>query len=428
MISTFPEIQTLVLPSEKNLKKISLFWTGFTIYTAAYTVSYAGLLSDNFWNPVQALGLLLCIFAAAHLIHFKIENPYLGVVYSVYFIWVIFILMRGFAINFSFLKAMFFDAWTGMLLYFVPLFLLFHKSLYFLRNLFKVIIVLGAIYLIYDILFLKIILDNDTDSLLSKTLIEYFSKTLSIPCGFLLLTYVYHTNKTRLFALLVLIVTLTVALIRARRGLIFMCAGPLIFFYFSYVYENRRSVLKILFSFLLFSGIAIYGTKMYNKNKEGLFSLITERAEVDTRTDVEECFYDDMNTKDWIIGRGVAGQYYCPGAEYNDYLIYRTQIETDYLNIILKGGLVNLILLLLIAIPAIFKGLFFSKNMLSRASAVWILLWLINLYPSTVTTFTLNYILVWISIGICYSKTIRNLLDTDIKQILSENLDSESRL
>jgi hypothetical protein len=60
--------------------------------------------------------------------------------------------------------------------------------------------------------------------------------------------------------------------------------------------------------------------------------------------------------------------------------------------------------------------LFFSNNALSKAAALWIILWLISLYPSTVTTFTMNYILVWIAIGICYSKLVRNMSDHVLKE------------
>jgi hypothetical protein len=95
-------------------------------------------------------------------------------------------------------------------------------------------------------------------------------------------------------------------------------------------------------------------------------------------------------------------------------------IETDYLNIILKGGIISLVLLFLIAIPAVIKGLFFSKNILSKAAAFWIIIWLVELYPANVNSFSLNHILVWISIGICYSKEIRNYTESHVSAALSE--------
>jgi len=414
----------LVLPPPDKLKRNYLFWLGIIVYSAAFTFSYVGILSDNVWNPIQAIGLLLCIPAAAKFFRFKIDNAYLRFVFTLYWLWVIFILARGFEVNYKFLKLMLFDGWTGVFLYFVPLMLFFPKSVYYLPHLFKAIVILGIIYLLYDAMFLKTLLDNDADNLTGKALTEYFSKTLAVPCGFLLLTYVYHNYKVRIFAFGVLIITLMLGLIRARRGLIFMSACTLMISYIIFICFNQKKFSVIFLSLILISSLSVYGVKVYNKNKEGMFSLITERADADTRTDVESCFYEDMKPKDWLIGRGIAGEYYCPGTENDELLLFRSQIETDYLNIILKGGIIGLALLILMAVPAIIKGLFFSKNLLSKASAIWILLWLLDLYPSTVTTFTLNYILVWIAIGICYTKSIRNMSEDAIRQILSPGSDA----
>lgn len=124
-----------------------------------------------------------------------------------------------------------------------------------------------------------------------------------------------------------------------------------------------------------------------------------------------------MKPLDWIIGKGINGQYFCPGVIVGEGTIsvYRRGIETDFLNIILKGGIISLGLKLLIAIPAMFLGFLKSKNLLSKASAIWIMIYLVFLYPSTVTSFTLSYILLWISIGICYTKQVREMSDDEIK-------------
>jgi hypothetical protein len=130
-----------------------------------------------------------------------------------------------------------------------------------------------------------------------------------------------------------------------------------------------------------------------------------------------------MKPVDWIIGKGINGQYYCPGVELGQgrVSIFRRGIETDYLTIILKGGIVSLGLMLLIILPAIVKGFFKSKNLLAKASATWIFLYLVSLYPAPVTTFTLNYLIVWISIGLCYSQKFRNLTDDDLIGYFSNN-------
>jgi hypothetical protein len=418
----------LVLPPPNKLRRSYFFWLGIIIYSAAFTFSYTPILNDNVWICIQAIGLLLCIPAAANLFRFKIDNAYLRFVFTLYCVWVIVIIARGLSINYRFLKEMLFDGWTGVFLYLVPLMLFFPKSIYYLPNLFKAIVILGVVYLVYDIMFLKTLLDNDPENLTAKTLTEIFSKTLAVPCGFLLLTYVYHNYKIRVFALVVLVATLMLGLVRGRRGIIFITAGPLVISYIIFVCLNFRKFRAIFLSLVLISIVSIYAVGVYNKNKEGVFSLITERADLDTRTGVEFCFYEDMKPKDWIIGRGMDGEYYCPGTENDDVLLFRHQIETDYLNIILKGGIIGLALLILMVVPAVIKGLFFSKNVLTKASAIWILLWLLNLYPSTVTTFTLNYMLVWISVGICYTKSIRNMSENEIRQILNPGSEIETAI
>ena len=125
-----------------------------------------------------------------------------------------------------------------------------------------------------------------------------------------------------------------------------------------------------------------------------------------------------MKPTDWAIGKGINGEYFCPGIDEDAPTNYRNIIETGYLQIILKGGIIRLILYLLIAIPALILGLFFSKNLLSKAAGIWIFISLISLYPATVNSFNLNYLLVWISIGICYSKELRILPDDQIADLI----------
>ena len=152
-----------------------------------------------------------------------------------------------------------------------------------------------------------------------------------------------------------------------------------------------------------------------------MFDFLVNRGEEDTRTGVEVYMYADMSSTDWIIGKGINGEYYCPVVDnVNDATGYRAYIETGYLQIILKGGIVSIALLLLILIPAIFKGLFQSRNVLSKAAAIWILLWIIYEYPIIGVAFNMHYILVWIAAGICYSKKIRNMADSTIKFYLQK--------
>jgi hypothetical protein len=192
---------------------------------------------------------------------------------------------------------------------------------------------------------------------------------------------------------------------------------------FFYQYANKTRVINIVLSLFFVSIVTFAAIKTYENNQKNTFGLITQRIGQRTRTEVEQYFYRDLQSKDWIFGRGMNGQYFCPGVNegIGKITIYRKVIETGYLQIILNGGLISLILLLMISIPAIIKGVFYSKNILSKAAGVWIILFLLFMYPGTMTIFSLYYLLVWISIGICYSNEIRQISDEEISNMLNYN-------
>jgi hypothetical protein len=330
------------------------------------------------------------------------------------------VILRGIVLDYKFIKFLLFDGTFGIFIYFVPLIILLPRNLTYLKRVFDFIIVLGIAYILFDMLFIKELLYQGRN-LKSQAIIEYFSQHLSLPVGFILLTYVYHTRKRITIALIVMFMSFLFAAIRARRGLMFMSLNILVFSYFIYYFANKVKLIIFIISILFISGLYIVGATVYNKNRNGLFGYVTDRLDEKTRTGVEYYFYSDMGTIDWIIGRGMNGEYYCPGIDSSEgvFTVNRGVIETGYLQIILKGGLISLLLLLLIAVPALFKGIFQSKNILSKAAGLWILLFLMNLYPATPTIFGMYYLLVWISIGICYSGKLRNMPEEVLKAAFS---------
>src|SRR5690606_6775768 len=110
----------------------------------------------------------------------------------------------------------------------------------------------------------------------------------------------------------------------------------------------------------------------------------------------------------------------CPNIDLNDTSGYRVMIETDYLNIILKGGVIYLGLIFLVSIPAAFLALFRSQNLLSKAAGIWIVLWILSLYPLNVFNPDFNHLLFWICISIGYSQNIRQMSNETIKAAFNE--------
>ncbi len=406
-------------PYNKRISRtLNQFWIGFVIYTSCYALMISGVVSSKI-TYLQLLGVLLFLSASFFLIRFRIENKYLRSLFIIYIAWLAYVVMRGFKFNSKFLFETFTDGTGGIFLYLLPLIIFFPKNLIYLKKTMNVIFILSIFYILFSIAFIKPILLADSEN--GQTILEYFSKILGIPCGFILLTVIYNTNKRKflgtsgkLWCLFVIALTALLAVVQARRGLMFMAVSILVAAYIMYNYAHKSNLFFRFFPLFIVFFLSIYAITALTSKKSGAINRFADRVFENSRGDVVDYFYLDMTKKDWLIGRGINGLYYCPTGATEDG--YRNVIETDYLQIILKGGIISLALLLLIAIPAIIKGLFYSKNILSKAAAIWILLWLLALFPATVTTFSLNYLLVWISIGICYSKEMRNMPEDLVKE------------
>lgn len=401
-----------------KLRNLNIFWLGFIAYTIGAAFKDFNLINSKFFALLQIVGLGCIFIGTIYTIKLKIENLYLRVLFILDSVWIIILLIRGFEslLNKQFLEYFLLVPEYGGMLYLVPLIILFPKDLIFLKKTFEVILVIGIVYILFDLLYFKDLLSSDRESLRSQGLVEK-SFDLGISSVFLLLTLSYHSNKRKLIAIIIVLLMLFFAVFRARRGLILMTSTGIILSVVLYFLNTRKKIVFTYISILMIFLVAITASYYMYKIKESqIFGFILERGKEDSRTSVELYFYDDMKTDDWILGRGINGEYFCPEIQEDLPTNFRSVIETGYLQIILNGGLISLGLFVLISIPAIIKGLFYSKNTLSKAAGLWIFFALISLYPATVATFSLRYLLVWISIGICYSKTIRNIPNEILKK------------
>lgn len=395
------------------------FWGGILLYMLGFAISTTPSPIYIICDLLRVVGILIFVVSATQMISYSFENRYLKVIYTLYLVWMGITVFRGLKLEYEFTKDLLFDPFMGVFLYFAPLFLLVPKTHLFYKATFKMLIfaaLLFGVFMLYssvDLLNLKYELGRDT--------LEYYVKLLGLPVGFLILTYPYQNKQRRFIAIFVILLVFLSATYRARRGLMFMSGTVFIFTSFIYILKNKKQFLTIIFGSLLLVLFSGFAYTLFGTGDSVILNKVTERLDEDTRTGVEEYFYADMKLRDWVIGRGMSGLVAAPIDldPSEEHPGYREGVETDYLTIILKGGVISLGLLLLIVVPAIIKGLFFSKNLFSKAAGFWILLWLVSLYPSTVTSFTLSYMLVWISIGICYSDTIRLSSEEIVAQYLN---------
>lgn len=400
-------------------RTLNIFWLGFAIYTASYALSTSTTVDYIICQFFQLIGIAMFVPSAIKLIEWKFTNEYLKTVFILYCFWQLTIIFRGFPLDYSSIKVLLFDAEMGLFRFFAPLILLFPKNLLYYNKMTKVVLFFGLLFLVYDVLFIDNLLNLDYENTSSKFTYEHFVKALSAACGIILLTFPYHSKRVKLFALLVLIVSVLFAVYRARRALIIISLAPIMMYYIMYLYTQKKKGLLLFVSFLFGIFVILLGVDSLSGKTPGIFRLLTERGAEDTRSGVEKSFYQDMEPIDWVVGKGISGTYYSPNIDIDSKTDYRDMIETDYLNIILKGGIISFALLLMIAIPALIKGFFHSKNILSKAAAVWILLWLLETYPATVSTFSMHYLLFWVAIGICNSNIVREIPEKELVKIFS---------
>ncbi len=402
-----------------RVNHLNLFWIGFVSYSVAYAISCTPNPNFVLCNIFQVIGLILFWFASSRLYDVSgKKNRYLSSLTFAYLGWTTFVIYRGFSADYEVIKVLLFDPYLGLFLYLAPIFVFFNIDEIHIKKAFDVIIVTGIIYIILSAYFINYIVNTGVENLSGLGIVEMFAKTLGIPCGFLVLTFPYHNNKKIFFAICVLLVSLLFAILKARRGLTFMVVIILALAYALYLYKNIKNLNSILLFVYILFGVGVFVLYNLYDTQLGIFRSITNRMEDDSRSPVEYCFYNDMSPTDWIIGKGFAGKYFCPAVDAPD-AIYRQMIETDYLNVILKGGVVSLTLLLLIVLPAMYMGLFKSKNFLAKGCAVWIGLWVVFMYPANVTTFNLHYLLVWLAVALCYSGRLRNLSENEMRTYLS---------
>lgn len=198
----------------------------------------------------------------------------------------------------------------------------------------------------------------------------------------------------------------------ARRGGLAMSVLYLVMAWGMYAF-NDRSTSKIKMIIIAVFIVAL-GYALFNNMADSFFATLMERGDEDTRGGVEESFYADMKTEtDWIFGRGWFGQYFDPIFNYS-----RSQIETGYLALILRGGYFYLIPYVAILLLSFINGYFKSNNLFCKSFGILCLMQVVSLYPWGWPLFNFFHFFVWLGVWICNNKGFRNINDKEIQEKL----------
>lgn len=238
---------------------------------------------------------------------------------------------------------------------------------------------------------------------------------MMIPICAFFIFFMRFTKIWRFIIIVSFIMALSGSLLGGRRSISLILFGYALMPLFI-LFSHKIKYLLIGLSVLLFVYLIVdvVSLDIFDSFASSPFEVLYNRYDIDTRSGIEDDFISDMDGPvDWFFGRGMNGTYKSTAVSDID-LTNRVLVETGYLNIILHGGILTLILYVCILIYAFIQGFFRSHSLFVKSCAVFILYHLFMLYPMGTPYLTLEYFLLFVFVRICITKQWRRYNDQDI--------------
>lgn len=236
---------------------------------------------------------------------------------------------------------------------------------------------------------------------------ESIGQLLPFFSAFLLGYIKYFKKKEKLIIFTIYIIYLILMLLNARRNVTF---SLLLYAFIAYIFYLRHSFKKNIARYVFIVLVTLFSFLIlllnFDSLSKGTFSNMTSRINEDTRSGVETFFFRDfMNSSvsDWIIGRGMSGSYAQTviNRETGEISARRTSIETGYLNMMMKGGIIYIIIVLILLLKSVKKALLYGNDDYKYLGVI-LLTYLIDLYTTNpVCAFSVRSVIFWFSISCC---------------------------
>ncbi len=372
---------------------------------------YAGLPKSSIFASIWILFVLAFLFSFFRLLtDFKFESKYFKYVFVAFFLYGLITVLRGWSFDrpdlTSFLRVPH-VFWPFLM----PLFIFIDKKFFTISFLMECFYYLGLVFLLVVLVFPHLLVFRPTS--------EPIIFALAFTSGFLLLNAIYLSKTKINLSFLILIVSILCTIYLARRTSAFLFILILMSSYLLSLFSKFKPFIFKIFPLLVVVATVIFFS--FADFSKLLTSNLNERLDEDTRSDVIEYFMKGMK-KDMVFGKGMNGKYFFPtggGEEREDGMVWeeaddRDIIENGYLQLMLSGGYIHLILFLLVAVPAAYKGILKSSNQFTRSCGVLVFIWLLYMFAYGEPRLSIGYMLIWIAIAVCYKPSLRNKTDFDI--------------
>jgi O-Antigen ligase len=395
--------------TEKRIATLIISLTSLLIWSLLGSKNIIGGKTQTILIILSLIPFMYSTFRL--LTDYKLESSYFKFIFSLFLCYEIIIVIRGLSFSYNDIKTF---AQSGYIFwpYVIPLFIFFDKRITSFGWFFKWIYYSGVFALFLTLIF---------PSLLFRRLTAETYIGLLIPCGFLLLNANYLSNrKVNIAFFLIFISIISLTYLARRSGLISLLGFVISAYFLNIIYKSKAKLFRY-FPLLIIIGVFILFSQHFEFSREALFNKMISRISEDTRSSLFQMFFYDLRDN-MLFGKGMLGTYYFPiggGSDLDEVFFaeetYRTLVENGYLQLLLTGGILHIVLFLLVLMPAAIKGIFMSSNQFAKASGVVILLQLLDMFFYGLPTLSLTYIFVWICVGVCYKPSIRRMTNDEIR-------------
>ena len=398
----------------QSKKQVYIFVFALIMFSFIQVINFQfGKVSSFVLGLVEIIAVIVMIYIGRKIFNeFKFENQYFKFIFSIFIAYQFMLLVRGF-IPFDY-KIFKYNLQTDFIIWpsLIPLAIFLNKSdltfFYFIKSFY----ILSIAFLFFSII--------DPFLVTQRVTAEDFILPFSFTCGFILLNVKYVSKKIAWLAFISLLIGLLSFTYLGRRNAIVSYAGLILIG--TYFVLKSMDAARVIRFFPFIAALFVFAVLSSDNLLPDFTSRLNQRLNEDTRTDVFDNFFKGMKD-DMIFGKGINGKYYSPinetftddGVVYGE-IEYRDVIENGYLQLLLTGGYLHIVLFVLILLPAAYLGLFKSSNQLSRACGIIIILWMIDMSIYGMPRLVMQYILVWISVGICYKASFRAKTDDEISE------------
>lgn len=211
--------------------------------------------------------------------------------------------------------------------------------------------------------------------------------------------------KKRLAIVCVFLIYLILMILNARRNVVLSLLLYAFFAFCSYVIKYaRKGSRKLIRIFTITAVLCIAAVASFPRLTSGLLSKLLERGLENTRSRVELSFIDDFASSpasDAVFGRGMNGTYfyYFRDDVTGDLETDRNVIETGYLDMVLKGGIIQVVAVMVLLVTAIVSA-FKIKGRPARFLGLVLVIYIISLYTSApISSFCVPAIIFWVCVS-----------------------------